>query len=172
MAPHCWVPQEQWPLPAPDAVGWLLPDNEPHPLMQLARAPAPHRNQTMPGPTAALSPEAASASASAAAPEMSAENPGTSVGGAGKYEGKYEHLMWVNYNKDYVQLSWPEKQDRVTSVSFRNMQLAQAKLIGESVIEALDRGMSLEYARQFKIELVRQATIASRTSCARRIATA
>ena len=63
MAPHCWVPQEQWPLPAPDAAGWLLPDNEPHPLMQLARAPAPHWNQTMPGPTAAPSPEAASASA-------------------------------------------------------------------------------------------------------------
>ena len=88
---------------------------------------------------------------------MSAENPGTSAGGAGKYEGKYEHLMWVNYNKEYVQLSWPEKQDRVASVSFRNMQLAQAKLIGESVIEALDRGMSLEDARKFKIELVRQA---------------
>ena len=47
MAHHYWVPPEERFLPAPDAVGRLLPDNEPH-LMQLARAPAPHRNRTMP----------------------------------------------------------------------------------------------------------------------------
>ena len=46
MAHHYWVPPEERFLPAPDAVGRLLP-NEPH-LTQLARAPAPHRNRPMP----------------------------------------------------------------------------------------------------------------------------
>ena len=46
MAHDYWVPPEERFLPAPDAVGRLLPYNEPH-LMQLASAPAPHRNQPM-----------------------------------------------------------------------------------------------------------------------------
>ena len=111
-----------------------------------------------PGSAAASSSEAASASASAAAPEMSAENPGTSAGGAGKYEGKYEHLMWVNHKKEYVQLSYPQKVDRIISVSFKNMHLDQAKLIGELLLGALEGGMSVEDAGKFKVQLVQQAT--------------
>ena len=36
MAPHYYVPPEQRPLPAPDAVGRLLPDNESPPACAMA----------------------------------------------------------------------------------------------------------------------------------------
>ena len=72
------------------------------------------------------------------------------MGGA----GKYNHLMWFNHKCQYLQLSYPEKVNRVISVSFRNMHLAQAKMIGELLLDALEGGMSVEDARKFKVELV------------------
>ena len=65
--------------------------------------------------------------------------------------------MWVNHTCEYVQLSYPEKVNRVISVSFKNTHLAQAKMIGELLLGALEGGMSVEDARKFKVQLVQEA---------------
>ena len=114
--------------------------------------PSPASSAAAPGSAAASSSEAVSSSASAAAPEP-ADDPDQSVGGA----SKHEHLMWVCQAKEYVQLSYPTKMHRVTSVSFKKISLEQAKTIGELLLDGLDRGMTEADIRVWKLDLLQEA---------------
>ena len=115
--------------------------------------PSPASSAAAPGSAAASSSEDVSSSASAAVPEMPAEDPGKSVGGA----SKHEHLMWVCRAKEYVQLSYPTKMHRFTSVSFKKIGLEQAKMIGELLLDGLDRGMTEADIRVWKLDLLQEA---------------
>ena len=134
----------------PASLGWSTQACSPRVLLA---APSPASSAAAPGSAAASSSEAVSSSASAAVPEMPAEDPDQSVGGA----SKHEHLMWVCRAKEYGQLSYPTKMHRVTSVSFKKIGLVQATTIGELLLHGLDNGMTEDDIRVWKLDLLQEA---------------